>query len=130
MFSRQGPNKHGGNLRELAELSGRDISEILDFSANINPLGFPENLRMILSANTSSLIHYPDIGYHALKEKISEFYDVDRDAIVLGNGSTEILYTLPIALNINHAILPIPAYADYQKVLENHQISYQYFPFL
>ena len=34
--------KHGGNLKHLAHLSGLSAEEILDFSANINPMGLPE----------------------------------------------------------------------------------------
>ncbi len=30
--------KHGGNLRQIAETSGLPRSELVDFSANINPL--------------------------------------------------------------------------------------------
>ena len=46
---------HGGNLRELARSVGKSEREILDFSANINPLGPPEWLRPLLSAQVAAL---------------------------------------------------------------------------
>ncbi|VCW54970.1 Threonine-phosphate decarboxylase [Klebsiella pneumoniae] len=36
---------HGGNIREAAALLGIAPGELLDFSANINPLGMPASLR-------------------------------------------------------------------------------------
>lgn len=36
---------HGGDLQGAAEKSGRRPSELLDFSANINPLGMPPGVR-------------------------------------------------------------------------------------
>ena len=35
---------HGGNTREAAALLGIAPGELLDFSANINPLGMPASL--------------------------------------------------------------------------------------
>lgn len=35
---------HGGNIREAAALLGIAPGELLDFSANINPLGMPASL--------------------------------------------------------------------------------------
>ncbi|STR44154.1 L-threonine 3-O-phosphate decarboxylase [Klebsiella michiganensis] len=36
---------HGGNIREAAALLGISAEQLLDFSANINPLGMPESLK-------------------------------------------------------------------------------------
>ena len=36
---------HGGNTREAAELLGILPEQLLDFSANINPLGMPVSLK-------------------------------------------------------------------------------------
>ena len=51
---------HGGNLRQLARLAGCAPHDILDFSANMNPLGPPEWLRRIVGRHVSDLVHYPD----------------------------------------------------------------------
>lgn len=61
--------KHGGNLIELSKRIGCDPKEILDFSANINPLGFPEWLRPFLHSKIEDLISYPDPNYTSLKKK-------------------------------------------------------------
>jgi adenosylcobyric acid synthase len=51
---------HGGNLRKLAQMAGMPPRDLLDFSAGINPLGPPEWLRAVVSANLSDVEHYPD----------------------------------------------------------------------
>ena len=51
---------HGGNRNRLAQLAGKAPDEILDFSANINPLGPPDWLRPVISRNLGELVHYPD----------------------------------------------------------------------
>ena len=49
---------HGGDICGAAEASGRNTAEILDFSANINPLGMPPGVReAIIESLDLSLIH-------------------------------------------------------------------------
>jgi histidinol-phosphate/aromatic aminotransferase/cobyric acid decarboxylase-like protein len=104
---------HGGNLNKLAELAGRHQDEILDFSANINPLGPPKSLRSVLCRNIDQLSHYPDPDAAELTKKLAVQFNVAQERIVLGNGSTEILYALPRVLNRRRAMLPVPSYIDY-----------------
>ena len=40
---------HGGHLTRLATMAGRAAEEIVDFSANINPLGLPDWFRPLVS---------------------------------------------------------------------------------
>ena len=35
---------HGGDVYHLARTLGVELADLLDFSANINPLGFPPGL--------------------------------------------------------------------------------------
>ncbi|HWT80360.1 MAG TPA: threonine-phosphate decarboxylase CobD, partial [Candidatus Methylomirabilis sp.] len=106
-------DRHGGNLTSLAAQSGRPAREILDFSANINPLGVPEWFRAAISSATRSIVHYPDPDSSSLVKAISEHSGVPEKEILVGNGSTEILYHLPRALKATRAVIPVPAYADY-----------------
>jgi len=111
-------NKHGGNLRKLASLAGLSPKDILDFSANINPLGLPEWLRPLISRTIASLTHYPDPDCAALINAISARYGIAEDEIIAGNGSTELLYLIPRAIPLNRAIVPVPAYSDYALASE------------
>ena len=104
---------HGGNVRSLAIRAGCEIGELLDFSANINPLGPPEGLRRVIASHLNRVVHYPDPCCMALREAIASELPVSTDQGVCGNGSTEILYALPRALSVSRAVIPVPSYIDY-----------------
>ncbi len=106
-------HKHGGNLTRLSRITGIPEDEILDFSANINPLGLPEWFRSVVSASLSKIVHYPDPDCTELVEAIAAKYEVSKDQVIVGNGSTEILHLIPRALQADRALVPVPSYADY-----------------
>src|SRR5512135_532644 len=97
-------NRHGGNVKGLAALSGRPGEEILDFSANINPLGLPEWFRPLISSKISSIVHYPDPDCSSLVQAFSARYGVQPEEVLFGNGSSEILYLLPRVLEAERAV--------------------------
>ncbi len=110
--------KHGGHLRELAEASGFDQNQILDFSANMNPLGPPEWLRAVVSSEMGSVVHYPDPDCLDLKRAAAARYGVEPEQILVGNGSTELIYLIPQAARKERSIIPVPSYADYVSACE------------
>ena len=89
------------------------MDEVLDFSANINPLGLPEWVRPLISSRVSSIVHYPDPDCTSLVEAISTRHGVPGEEVLVGNGSTEMLYLLPRVLKARRAVIPVPSYADY-----------------
>lgn len=111
-------DEHGGNIRNLANASGRPAKDLLDFSASINPLGPPEWLRSLISSRLRSLVHYPDPDSSLLRASISQCYGVTEEEVLVGNGSTEIIHSLPRALPIHRALIPVPSYSDYVNAVE------------
>jgi cobyric acid synthase CobQ/L-threonine-O-3-phosphate decarboxylase len=111
-------NEHGGNVRKLALEAGRSPEELLDFSANINPLGPPDWFRPLISSRLSSLVHYPDPDSSSLKASISDHFGVKEEDVLVGNGSTEIIHSLPRALPVRAALIPVPSYSDYVNAIE------------
>ena len=106
---------HGGNLRELAVRSGRTVENLLDFSANINPLGPPEWLRSVISSNVESVVHYPDPGSQSLVDSIARRHGVRPDEVIVSNGTSELISLLPRALDASEALVSVPAYIEYAK---------------
>ena len=104
---------HGGNLRRLSQASGRDISQLTDFSANINPLGPPAWLRPVISSAISSLVNYPDPDNSDFKQAVAKRYNAGLNETMVGNGSTELIYIVPRALDKKKAVIVAPSYADY-----------------
>ena len=109
---------HGGNVYELASGAGCSPDDILDYSASINPLGPPPGLSELLTRYFHRLQHYPDIKNRHLIEALSEFHAVDPECIVVGNGSTELIYWLPKALGIRRALVVLPTFGEYGKAFE------------
>jgi adenosylcobyric acid synthase len=120
--------RHGGNITKLAAAAGRPAGEILDFSANINPLGPPEWLRPLISSLVSSLIHYPDPDCTDLVQAFSERFGVSADEVLMGNGETDLLYLLPWVLGKGRAVIPVPAYADYGAAAESAGMAVERLP--
>lgn len=106
---------HGGNLIQLALMAGKLPGDILDFSANINPLGLPDWIRSVISRNVSSLAHYPEPDSTSLVSAVSRRYNVSPDEILAGNGSSELLYLLVRAVRKTQAVIPVPSYIDYAR---------------
>ena len=65
---------HGGNIEEVARMYKFNPEEIVDFSANINPMGLSENVKKAMINSIDKVIKYPDITYFDLKNSISIFY--------------------------------------------------------
>jgi cobyric acid synthase CobQ/L-threonine-O-3-phosphate decarboxylase len=110
--------KHGGNLWKLARTTGRPMKELLDFSANINPMGPPPWLSALLRAEAGSLVHYPDPDCTALTEAICSRYGCAKEEVIIGNGTAEIIYALPRAFSGFTAVIPVPSYSDYAQACE------------
>lgn len=67
----ESPPVHGGQLRTLAERFGIPASQLIDFSANINPDGPPSKVLSALRASLddlSVLTNYPDLHESELKQ--------------------------------------------------------------
>lgn len=109
---------HGGNIYELSERAGCSPDDILDFSASINPLGPPPGLAQILSDSFHRLESYPDIHNRLLTEAISKFHDIDPECIAVANGSTELIYWLPRALEVRKALVALPTFGEYARAFE------------
>ena len=83
---------HGGlNYAELRSL-GLVPGNVLDFSANINPLGTAPGVQQAIRSVDPA--GYPDPGCLELREALGMRLDVAPDNILVGNGSTELLHLL------------------------------------
>jgi len=105
---------HGGNRRALAEASGRRPEDILDASASLNPLGPPDWLRTVISANVAELVPLsPTRTAAALLAAAAVRYGAPAEAFAAGNGTSQLLFALPGLTGLSRAVIPLPAYADY-----------------
>lgn len=117
---------HGGNTEEIARKYKLKSKEIIDFSANINPVGLNENVKAAMINAIDKVVKYPDITYFDLKNSIGDFEKVDISNIMLGNGAAEVIFNIARALKPRKALLPAPTFSEYEEAIGsiNGEIEY------
>lgn len=120
--------EHGGNVHKVLREAANGSGEILDFSANINPIGPPEWFRPLISSQLQNLIHYPDPENTAFIAAISEHSGVAAAQIVVGNGTTELLYLIARIMPVKRALIPVPSYIDYVRAAKLGGLEVATFP--
>ncbi|AFY75182.1 L-threonine O-3-phosphate decarboxylase [Synechococcus sp. PCC 7502] len=117
------PN-HGGNLRWAANIAGTSEANILDFSASINPLGTPDSAIAAIHSHLTSLKHYPDPEYIALRQALAEFHQISSGCILAGNGVSELLTWAGRDLGQFVAtVLFTPAFSDYYRAFKTFGVE-------
>ncbi|MUL35247.1 threonine-phosphate decarboxylase [Gloeocapsopsis sp. AAB1 = 1H9] len=110
---------HGGNLAWAAAVAGCSPSEILDFSASINPLGPPKSAIAAIQAHLGELSAYPDPNYGELRTALGQSHQLPPEWILPGNGSAELLTWAGWDLaQFAKTFLFTPAFADYYRALK------------
>ncbi|MGC8550346.1 MAG: pyridoxal phosphate-dependent aminotransferase [Acidobacteriaceae bacterium] len=111
---------HGGQLRQISERFNIPSSQLIDFSANINPDGPPpavlSNLRTSLE-DISVLTAYPDLEQVGLKRSIAHYAGVHPKNIVAANGFIPLLESALRTLRVKRCLLPVPAFVEYRRSL-------------
>ncbi len=105
---------HGGDIVKVQKKLGLDKEDIIDFSANINPLGPPARILEVLQESLGEIINYPDPECQKLRDTISQFYLVDGSRLIFGNGASELIFILMKVLNPRRVLIPAPTFIEYQ----------------
>lgn len=115
---------HGGDIYKIYREKGE---KVVDYSANINSLGFPKKLRKHIVKNIDNLIHYPDPNYMGLKEAISKKVEVPIESICVGNGATELIFLWMRVLKPKKTLIISPTFAEYERALKEVNSDIYYF---
>jgi threonine-phosphate decarboxylase len=119
---------HGGDLDAIEKKFGIPKKEIIDFSGNINPLGFPESVKKALAENLDIVSVYPDKEYTKLRQSIADYTGADYKNIRVGNGSTELISIFIKSVNAKKSVILGPAYSEYEHELLVAGSKFEYFP--
>ncbi len=115
---------HGGEVFRLAAKVGIEPEEIVDFSANINPLGLPPGVFEVMYKGLKNLANYPEIGAESLRQCVARRHNLSLENIVVGNGSSSLIYLLSRVLKPQKALVWTPTFSEYERALRqsNSQI--------
>ncbi|HEY3151054.1 MAG TPA: threonine-phosphate decarboxylase CobD [Candidatus Binatia bacterium] len=108
---------HGGDVDAWAQSAGIEAGEILDFSASINPLGPPPSASKAFVKSFGDISRYPDPYGEKLKGALAERHGMSPAEVLIGNGSTQLIYLLCAALRPRTALVVGPAFSEYANAL-------------
>ncbi|ATX81442.1 histidinol-phosphate aminotransferase [Mariprofundus ferrinatatus] len=75
-------------------LREKGLTRAIKLASNENPYGPSPKAVAAIGAAAAGVHRYPDGDANALKEKLAKIHNVDRDRLLLGNGSNEVLELL------------------------------------
>ena len=107
---------HGGDVYSLQKIETG--IKIVDFSANVNPLGLPAGVKTALRKAVLTCSAYPDPFCRELTTAIAADLSVKAEQIFFGSGAADVLFRLMLALRPRRALIPAPTFADYEKALQ------------
>ncbi len=100
-----------------AELNGLGLGrdQVIDFSVNSNPFG--PSPSAVKAAREAAWSHYPDDHATLLRRALAARNDVDERAVVVGNGSSELIWLIALAfLDPGDAVVTVgPTFGEYAR---------------
>lgn len=100
---------HGGDIYTYKNM--------LDFSANLNPLGLPEGVLAAAQAGCAAGAAYPDPLCRDLRAAIAEQEGVTAGQVICGNGAADLIFRIVWAEKPRTALLVAPGFAEYEQAL-------------
>ncbi len=114
---------HGGNVLSAAREKGIAPDRMLDFSSNADSL-----CRDLTEGIVRSIAYpydlYPDIGCPELTRALAEDEQVKPDNILVGNGSSELIFLCFSALGPKRVRIVAPTFSEYVRACENLGIDH------
>ncbi len=124
------PAEHGGQVHWASRQTGRTLSEILDFSANINPLGPPASVKAALTEALDDIRFYPDSSHYRVKRAVAERYGISVESVLVSNGATEAIDLALRSLHPQRVIILEPAFSEYRAAAHRHHLAWIALPLL
>jgi threonine-phosphate decarboxylase len=111
---------HGGDVDEVARTYRIATDRLIDFSANINPMGPPRRaLRRLAREATDrdGLTRYPDPAYAELRRALAAAMHVPASGVTIANGSVALIGAIVRTIAPRACLLATPAFAEYARAL-------------
>ena len=109
---------HGGDIYTYENM--------LDFSVNVNPLGISETAVQAAKRGVEQSGNYPDSRCRRLTKALSETMGLPQSYFLAGNGAADLFYSLVLAERPKQALLPVPAFSEYEQALKTADCRIRY----
>jgi threonine-phosphate decarboxylase len=100
--------RHGGTRTPCPD-------SVLDFSININPLGPPLGVPEVLRDQSRAIARYPDSECTDLTRRLASLHDLGPEQIVVGNGSTQLIYAVARCFGPGRVAIVEPTFTEYLR---------------
>lgn len=111
--------RHGGDIWGVAQRRDVATSRLIDFSANINPLGLSVKAKRRLVSDIGLVSQYPDQHQTELRILIASRNNIARDCVLFGNGSTHLIHLIPRFKRYRKVVIVEPTFSEYRAALSN-----------
>ncbi len=119
-------NSHGGNLRLYSGLSGFDPCAILDFSANLNPMGPPPWVADAVAQGLAEVGRYPDPEETRARQAASTRFGLPAERFLFADGADSLIFALPRAFGVTTVLAFQPCYSGYIRAA--HRAGARFLP--
>lgn len=91
---------------------------LTDFSVNVNPFGTGRAVMEAVRASLNEIGSYPDNRCRRLRTALAAELGVPEEHLIFGNGSTDLIFTAVLAEKPRKALIPVPAFRQYEQALK------------
>ena len=74
-------------------------------------------------SNVNCLTQYPDLDETLLRQALAKYAGVNAKEVLVANGFVPLLDAALRALGVRSCVLPVPAFNEYRKVLEQNNVA-------
>jgi len=106
--------KHGGDIYQVARETGKKLEDIIDFSANINPLGYSSRVKKAFAGIEDLIINYPDREARDFIDALSAHHNFSADNFLGGSGATEFVHFFPAIIRPKSVLVVAPTFTEYE----------------
>jgi len=106
--------RHGGNIYAFAREHELRPEDVLDFSASINPLGWPRGVAAAYRRTLSLAVHYPEPYAETLTAALARYHNLAPETLIVGNGSTQLIYLLARVLKPRRVLIVAPSFSEHE----------------
>ena len=121
------PVFHGSDIEKICEYYNLKKEDIVNFGANVNPLGLSSHVKKEIADNLDLLSSYPDRDYTALRNVIAGYCGIPADYVLPGSVASQLIALLIDVLAPKHTLVLGPTYSEYSRELSFSGSTQEYY---
>ncbi|APH05058.1 threonine-phosphate decarboxylase CobD [Bacillus weihaiensis] len=115
---------HGGQPEKMYSLTGlKQDKQVYDFSANLNPLGPPEAMKLVDPQILYTSNRYPDPDYLEATRQISLHEGVSKHNLLATNGGAEAIFLTAQFFSNKKALILEPTFSEYRRACSIYNLT-------